>query len=269
MSAVVALRDPVGVAGLVSVSTTHTGLPETLKVEHDEARWVRLQKAVGVAAKLHHMETQGGGWQCLFVTLTYRNGDDWRGTHMTRYLTAVRNHHRRKTGHGLRYVWVGETQERGAIHYHLIFWVRRSYFMPKADARGWWPHGMTNTQKARHLGGSVAYLMAYIKKQKSKEGLPHGARIFGVGGLSDVGRRVRRWIHFPAFVQARADVATDVTRATGGGWIVAGVRYLSEWGVSAIGRGYTRLLRLRAYPPTGIQPVGPYSFIPAGVAAAA
>jgi hypothetical protein len=256
--------------GLVSVSTTHTegGCVESLKVDHGEARFTRLQKGVGIAAKLQQAETQGRGYQVLFVTLTYRDGDDWRGTHLTAYMTRVRNHYRACTGDTLRYVWVGETQERGAIHYHVIFWVRRSYFMPKADKRGWWPHGMTKTEKARLGGGSVNYLMGYIKKQRSKEGLPHGARIFGVGGLSDAGRCVRRWVHMPAFLQARYDCRARVMRAPGGGWVDGdGTRWAPEWGVSAIGRGYTRLVRIRTYPPTGLEPVGPFSFL-AGAAAA-
>lgn len=256
-------------AGLVSVSTTHTGCPETLQVDRDESRFVRLQKGVGIAAKLQQQETEGKGYQVLFITLTYRRGEDWRGDHVGRYLTAVRNDYRRKTGDGLRYVWVGETQERGAIHYHVIFWVLKRYWMPKADRRGWWPHGMTKTEKARLSGGSVVYLMGYIKKQKSKEGLPHGARIFGVGGLSAAARSVRRWVHLPAFLQARHDCRARVMRRDGGGWVDGdGCAWAPEWGVSAFGRGYTRLVRLRKYPPTGIEPVGPFTFLGAGPAAA-
>lgn len=249
-------------AGLVSVSTTHAGCPETLSVDRDEARFVRLQKGVGVAAKLQCQETAGRGYQVLFVTLTYHHGDDWRGDHVGRYLTLLRNDYKRKTGDSLRYVWVGETQERGVIHYHVIFWVLRTYWMPKADKRGWWPHGMTKTERARLEGGSVVYLMGYIKKQKSKEGLPHGARIFGVGGLSAAARCVRRWVHLPRFLQARYDCRATVRRATGGGWVDGdGTRWASEWGISAVGNGYTKLVRLRTYSPTGIEPDGPFTWL--------
>jgi hypothetical protein len=262
-------------AGLVSVSTTHTGwseLPEELRVDREEARFVRLQKGVGIAGKLQCQETAGRGYQVLFITLTYREADAWRADHVGRYINAVRNDYRRKTGDSLRYVWVGETQperlERtgdAVIHYHVIFWVLRSYWMPKADKRGWWPHGMTKTERARLEGGSVVYLMGYIKKQKSKEGLPRGARIFGVGGLTPAGRCIRRWVHMPRFLQARYDCRAQVRRAAGGGWVDGdGVLWASEWGVSAFGNGYTRLLRLRTYPPTGIEPEGPFSFVRVG-----
>lgn len=257
--------------GLVSVSTTHTGDAETLKVDREESRFVRLQKGVGIAGKLHCQETEGRGYQVLFVTLTYARADDWKADHVGRYLTAVRNDYKRKTGDGLRYVWVGEIQDErmqrtgdAVVHYHVIFWVLRSYWMPKADRRGWWPHGATKTEKARLAGGSVVYLMGYIKKLKSKEGLPRGARIFGVGGLSADARCVRRWVHLPRFLQARYDSRATIRRAAGGGWIDGdGCRWAPEWGVSAFGRGYTRLVRLRTYPPTGIEPGGPFSWLPA------
>jgi len=255
--------------GLVSVSTTHAEGRwfETLKVDNAESRFVRLQKGVGIAGKLQQVETAGRGYQVLFVTLTYRPGVEWHPAHLTTYINRVRDYYRRATRDGLRYVWVGETQERGAMHYHVIFWVLRSYFMPKADKRGWWPHGMTKTERARLAGGSIVYLMGYIKKAKSKEGLPHGARIFGVGGLSARARVCRAWVHLPRFLQARYDCTQRVRRASGGGWIdEGGCRWAPEWGVSAFGGGYTRLVRLRTYPPTGIEPAGPFSFI-GGVAA--
>lgn len=255
--------------GLVSVSTTHA-VGESLQISHDEARFVRLQKGVGIAAKLQQIETAGRGYQVLFVTLTYHRGEDWRGDHVGRYLNRVRDHYRRATGDKLRYVWVGETQERGAIHYHVIFWVRKTYFMPMADKRGWWSHGMTKTEKARLSGGSVVYLMGYIKKQKSKEGLPHGARIFGVGGISDPGRNVRRWVHLPAFLQARYDCTARVRRAPGGGWVdEGGCRWAPEWGLAGIGKGYTRIVRLRIYEPTGIEPAGPFTWLTADAGPAA
>ncbi len=248
-------------AGLVTVSTTRCEPPEALKVVHAESRFTRLQKNVGIAGKVHQLETQARGYQVLFVTLTYRPGIDWDPAHMTSYVDRVRNHYRWATGDKLRYVWVAETQERGAVHYHIIFWVKKSYFMPKADKRGWWPHGSTKTEVARLSGGSVVYLMSYIKKHSSKEGLPNGCRVYGCGGHSDSGRALRRWVNYPAFVQARASASCRWHRAVGGGWTAPdGSHWPAEWAVSAIGQGYTRVLRVRTYPPTGIQPSGPFSW---------
>ncbi len=274
-------------AGLVSVSTTRKGVwpsdlarletardrneeagrknaageLEFLSIDNAESRFVRLQKGVGISGKLHQQETAGRGYQVLFVTLTYAR-DTWRGTHLTAYMDKVRNHYRACTGEKLRYVWVAELQERGVIHYHVVFWVLRSYRMPKADLRGWWPHGMTKTERARLSGGSVVYLMSYIKKHKSKEGLPHGARVFGVGGLSAASRGVRRWVHMPRFLQARYDCRATVRRAPGGGWVDGdGCRWAPEFALAGRLGTHTRLVRVRSYPPTGINPEGPFSWV--------
>lgn len=292
-------------AGLVSVPTTHKRLrvkpgpapkdspycketarersealvassPEVLDLDTAEGRFVRLQKGVGIAAKLHQMETEGKGYQVLFVTLTYAKAGAWDPTHLTRYMTAVRNHYKAKTGDALRYVWVAEIQEerqdktgQAVIHYHVVFWVKRGYFMPKADRRGWWPYGMTKTEKARLAAGSVVYLMAYIKKHRSKEGIPHGARVFGIGGLSQAGRSVRRWVHLPRFLQARYDCAARLRRQPGGGWVDGdGTHWPSEFAPAGRTGSRVHLVRVRCYPPTDVQPVGPYSFLGAGTAAA-
>ena len=191
-------------AGFISVSTTHTGFDKTpalylptgplgampMLIEKEVQRFSRMQKNIGIAAKLHMLNVRPGKRQnVVMVTTTYRHGDDWRPTHQTAYINCVRTWYKRKTGQKLPYVWVAETQERGAIHYHCIFWLRKGVTMPKADKKGWWPYGMTNTIKST---APVAYLMSYAKKIKSKKDLPHGARIYGVGGLPPACRRVRR-----------------------------------------------------------------------------
>lgn len=188
--------------------------------------------------------------------------EGWEPQHISDYLRIVRQSYKRATGEHLRYVWVSELQDRGAVHYHVVFWLRSTYWMPKADKKGWWPHGMTKTEVARLSGGSVVYLMSYIKKHQSREGFPPGARVFGVGGLDKSEAACRRWVHLPRFLQARYDCACPVRRRKGGGWVDdQGVTWASEWGITGIGKGYTRLLRIRTYPGTGIDPVGPYSFL--------
>jgi len=237
---------------------------ETLKVEHLQARCTRLRKNLGLAAK----SLSKGEGQAWMLTLTYAAVDGWKPSHIREALAHLRKWLDREHAWKLRYLWVMELQKRGAPHYHVVVWVPGGVSAADLhlDSRGWWAHGFTNAVKAV---APVRYVMKYVSKFDSVHSFPKGARCYGIGGLDAVGARCRRWINWPTFVQARADVNTPVARTRGGGWLVAGARYLSEWGVSAIGRGYTRLVRLRTYPPTGLQPVGPYSFIPAGVAAAA
>ena len=261
-------------AGLVSVSTTHTGYSEPsfypvgplgrlpILVEKELARFSRLQKNVGMAAKLHMLDVLPGSRQnVVMVTTTYRDGGDWRPVHQTAFITQVRNWYKRLTGDKLRYVWVAETQERGAIHYHCIFWLRKGVTMPKADKKGWWPHGMTNTIKST---APVAYLMSYAKKIKSKKDLPHGARIYGVGGLPPACRRVRRWVNWPSFVQARAAVTDNFSRQVGGGWVnrASGEWFPSEYAIAYNTKRTTCLVRIHDHGRP-IQDVrGPYSWIP-------
>lgn len=265
--------------GLVPVSTTHTG--DVLQIVKEEARFTRLQKNIGVAAKLHNMHHQGRRVNAVMVTLTYRDADGWRPTHVGRYMTAVRNWYRRLTKRPLQYVWVGENQDgthredgigRNVIHYHVIFWLPKGITMPKADKRGWWPHGMTKTERAVK---PVGYLINYAKKLASKKGIPHGARIYGVGGLPPDDRNTRRWINWPSFVQARASVEDQWRRAKGGGWLecATGEIWPSEYGLSFATPRHTVVVRLHDHGrPLGSP--GPFCWLPSytntsGVAALA
>lgn len=245
-------------AGLVSVSTSDTAVLSGLLIDKNEARFTRLQKNIGIAAKLHMMDIAHKANVCM-VTLTYRNGDDWRPYHVTAYLKAVRMWFARKTGKLLQYVWVAETQERGAIHYHAIFWLPKGLTMPKADKRGWWGHGMTNTLRATK---PVGYLMSYAKKLATKKGIPHGARIYGVGGLPPASRCIRRWVNWPAFVQARAAVTDSYGPATGGGWVnrVTGEWWPSEYGLTYSTPRTIACKRLHDHGRPVASVSGPYSW---------
>lgn len=61
-----------------------------------------------------------------------------------------------------------------------------------------WPHGMTNTQKAR---AGVGYLMKYLSKLGEFHKFPKGLRLYGIGGLSHVARSVRQWFNLPEWVK--------------------------------------------------------------------
>lgn len=245
-------------AGLVSVSTTHTRA-DRFEVDTAAARFTRLQKNIGVAAKLHMIDLAKRRSNVVMVTLTYRPGVEWSPEHLRAYMTNVRNWFHRLTGDRLRYVWVAEMQKRGVIHYHAIFWLPKRLQMPKADKRGWWPHGMTNTKPST---APVAYVMSYAKKLASKEGLPHGARIYGIGGLDAPARGVRRWLNYPAFIQARASVTCRFAPEVGGGWRdrATGRHWPSEFGVSGVAPGRVSLLRLHDHGRPLADVVGPYSW---------
>jgi hypothetical protein len=259
-------------AGLVSVSTTHTGLninPEGLPsviwmaehgltIDKQQARVTRLRKGVGVAAKFLH-NAAGSRANKVFVTLTYAGDNSaWRATHLTAYMTNVRNWYKRLTGETLRYVWVAELQGRGVIHYHAVFWLKKGVTMPRADKRGWWPHGMTNTKKATK---PIGYLMSYVSKIESKnvQEFPHGARISGNGGLDKTGRDCKRWVLWPAYLQGNAAAGDCWKPRKGGGYLNHSTGEFFEAEFQPVGNSCKTFFRVRTHPRQ-VDASGPFSW---------
>lgn len=223
-----------GLGGLVSIPTTPTKLAEArmqaserllrerLRAQvrdRTRGRVSRMRCKVGLAAKGHVASTQEPGFRPHYVamlTLTYSDGSQWSGEHLTRFVDCVRRH---LAGRGIkfRYVWVAELQKRGAIHYHFAVWLPPGVKLPKPDQAGWWQWGSTNIEAARN---AVPYLMSYLKKDKFRDAaeLPKGARLHGAGGMDRDTRRMRWWCSLPGFIRARADIHDDWRRAKGGGW---------------------------------------------------
>ena len=92
------------------------------------------------------------------------------------------------------YVWVAELQQRGALHYHILVWLPFGLTLPKPDKQGWWPHGSTRIEWARH---PIGYLVKYASKFDIKCGLPKGARLHGAGGFDQAAQQIRRWFNCP------------------------------------------------------------------------
>lgn len=254
--------------GLVSVSTSgFEALPtafrwveQCITIDRAQARCTRLRKAVGVGAKVLLNLGEGRAENNVMVTLTYAGTNaDWRPRHVSDYIRKVREWFRdRCPGERLRYVWVAELQKRGVIHYHAVFFLPPGVSMPRADKRGWWPHGMTNTLKAT---SPVAYLMKYASKVESKNvgGFPRGSRIHGVGGLDAPGAAFKRWCLWPAYVQGNASVNDRFRPAPGGGYLNAetGEFLQSEW--VPTGGGFSSFIRARVQP-RAVQADGPFSW---------
>jgi len=243
-AALVAVRPRKG-AGLVSVSTTDTRTKRhSAETEEAAARKRRderaqraragglyvpgfdadgqrirgLRRAVGFSARAHAVSEKGHrADECLMLTTTYHRGGDWRPEHVSGLLKVMREHCRRR-GVALKYVWVAELQQRGAVHYHIALFVPRGFRFPMPDKNGWWPHGSTRIEVAK---GAVGYLMKYLSKGTASNGnwrLPSGARMYGVGGLEHSLRRARRWLGLPAFVRSAGDHLDQWRPVVGGGW---------------------------------------------------
>lgn len=275
LSALVSARGEA--AGLVSVSTTCKEVSSAfqwaencLQIDQAQARVTRLRKGLGVGAKRLH--NQGPRNQSMWMlTLTYAPGRDWAAEHISRYLDALRVWHYSRTGsRSLRYAWVAELQKRGAVHYHVVVWLAAGLTPPKPDTawkhpkKGFqppmWRHGMSNRLKAV---APVAYLMKYVSKADSKSigGFPRGARIFGLGGLDQVGRDCKRWVLWPAYVQGNCAAGEPVKPRKGGGYLHHddGRIFLPEY--APTGGGYRSFIRVRTVPRL-VDASGPFSWCP-------
>lgn len=268
--------------GLVSVSTSgFAALPTAMRwteqcisIDRAQARVTRLRKGVGVGSKALLNLGEGPAENNVMVTLTYDltkcsdviGQGYWKPRHVSDYIREVRAWFaKRCPGQRLRYVWVAELQKRGVLHYHAVFFLPAGVSMPRADKRGWWPHGMTNTLKAT---APVAYLMKYASKVESKTigGFPRGARIYGIGGLDAPGAAFKRWVLWPAYVQGNASVNDRFKPAAGGGYLndSTGEFLASEF--APTGGGFSCFIRVRTTPrfdfgnAAGL-PAGPFSWL--------
>ena len=168
-------------------------LGEALVIDPRKARVARLRSSIREACKLHEQEAD---WQSrrlgrsayrkTFITLTYRDGGDWQRRHISEFLDRLRKWLGARDA-TLMYAWVAELQKRGALHYHLIVWVPRRLRLPRPDASGWWPHGMSNIETARN---PVGYMVKYATKTTPADlkRLKKGVRLHGNGGHSPLNR---------------------------------------------------------------------------------
>lgn len=209
-----------------SLPNTTTSTPFAL--DRKKIRLTSLKKGVINGARLHEQDlnSQGQSHHTVFLTLTYASGVDWQPNHISDCLYQIRLWCKSR-GVKFRYVWVAEIQEQRkrkfsehaghCVHYHVMIWLPKSLQLPKPDKRGWWPHGMSKTEKARN---PVGYLAKYASKGTNYD-FPPGCRLHGCGGLSMLSRLERSWWSLPSCIRGMYPDKTDkVRRAKGGGWFV-------------------------------------------------
>ena len=245
-------------AGLVSSKTSgpasflDVGFSPRLVMER---RVKRLRRQVWAAGHLQRFRTPNGMRENVwFVTLTYRGVNDWQPRHISNCLKAARRWCLRH-GAAFRYIWVGELQQRGALHYHLAIWLPKRLQLPMFDKQGWWPHGMTQRQIAKN---AVGYLMKYLSKISPFHQFPKGVRLYGLGGLTQQARDICSWLNLPTWCKQRFGVGELKT--------VAGRRVVRSTGeiLETMYRRVCQPAGMRLYP-NGPLPErwadGPYSSI--------
>lgn len=201
--------------GFISLSTSGTD-NQPIEIDRNQSRLRRMKHGVLTAARLHEEDLQKEKvrYRRAMVTLTYANVDDWQADHVSYFMRHVRQWCKRRHI-DIRYVWVAELQKRGAVHYHIVFWLPRGVTLPKPDKQGWWQHGHTRIEWVRR---PVAYLAKYVSKGLDDgHRFPKGCRIHAYGGLSEAGTNERAWWLMPKWVREVASIDDKPRRAKGGG----------------------------------------------------
>lgn len=154
----------------------------------------------------------------VMITLTYARAGEWKPYHVSELNDRLKKWAHRR-GFVIPGVWVAEIQpgryERtgeSVVHYHLIIWVPEGETVPNPDKQGWWPHGMTQTVRAR---SPVGYLTKYASKGDAGH-FPTGLRLSGGFGLTQAGRDVRYWLCLPGWVHRQGVTFQRITRLPGG-----------------------------------------------------
>jgi len=97
----------------------------------------------------------------VFATLTYHRNEQDIPTAYADFKYFIKKL-RRKTGINIQYVAIPEFQERGAIHFHIIFFnlpfIKPQYFQDI------WGNGMTNIQACKNIKTVSKYLLKYFTK---------------------------------------------------------------------------------------------------------
>jgi len=143
--------------------------------EQKKARLARMRHIVWLGVKtLERVQGEDGG-ELTMYTLTYRGVADWQPRHISGCMRWLR-------GQGVSaYVWVGELQRRGAVHYHVLAllpdgvqWVKPN------DSHGGWAHGFTWVTSGIEF---PLYIMKYLQKgddNGTKTVFPKGFRLYCV-----------------------------------------------------------------------------------------
>lgn len=221
----------------------HAEAPNVIEIDPAESRLKRMRRSVLTSSRLLRDEVRPGfrpgKWAML--TLTYRPDSEWDRRHVSQLLHSIRQYLKRK-GHQLRYVWVMELHKSGKPHYHIGLCLPRGITLPMPDKRGWWGHGSTRIEWAKHV---IGYMAKYLSKGSAEDRLPKGARISGTGGLSEESRREKRWWLSPRDLREAMGPCGNPFRAPGGGWIdrASGELFPATWAVVAVGRRSIRLIR--------------------------
>ncbi len=191
------------------------------------SRLRRMRKTVLTSARLIEERLgvsrgRNAQWKAAMLTLTYHHVDDWKPDHISMLIRHARQFMKRR-GFPFHYVWTAELQERGAVHYHIVFWMPRVapgrygfLKFPKPDDQGWWPWGSSRIHWARNAVGYLAKYASKVDDLPSGCKFPKGCRLHAVGGLTvDERVEVRYW-RAPVYARLALGRTADIRKCDGG-----------------------------------------------------
>ena len=149
-------------------------------IDQKKVRLHRMQRRIRHLATILNTQEVQKNFYLVMLTLTYAPGKEWEAGHIREFMLGLRKY----AGNALLgYAWVAELQERGAVHYHVMCWFHKGFFVACPDKNGLWTHGMTRRETVR----TPFYLTKYTGKEKQKDfdKFPKGIRVFSVW-VSDV-----------------------------------------------------------------------------------
>jgi len=165
-------------------------------------RVIREQRRHAKASKL----------RAVAVTLTYRDSACFSMKHISRFMDCLRRALKRM-GHSLSYTWVLHCA--GQLHYHLMLWLPRGYYLDPDRLAKWWSWGSTWLACCRSVGA----LGRYMAKFENVTKLPKGARLYGYGGLDDAGKMAASRASLPRWLLTLLPAGHCAQRCLEGGWV--------------------------------------------------
>lgn len=152
--------------------------------------------------------------RAVALTLTYADAAAFSPKNISAFLDRLRRALKRM-GFCLPYAWVLECASH--LHYHLIVWLPRGYKLDQAKLSRFWPWGSTWVESCRSVGAWARYMAKF----NSVATLPLGARLYGYGGLDEIGKMAVSRAGLPRWLLALLPIGHLVCRCAGGGWVDA------------------------------------------------
>lgn len=207
---------------------------EYIVIDQKAARLSRMNKRVFAwADTMKPVKDKNSGCQMLMIGLTYKPGVEWKANDIRDFIARLKRKVGQKNIIGM--ARVGELQQRGAVHYHIIIVVKKGVRIPKPDKSRLWLHGSSRVEVAR----SPFYIVSYTKKKYQKEGIfPKGLRMYEVWINPEYITMLEKWYFrlstLPAWLKAQIikdvdNLGAKWDRLVGGGWLYAGKKYRSPY----------------------------------------